>query len=68
MSGADSVECDRNKRNILADALSAALCAHDLVVRELVVLAIHACLFDKGAGVGACLILWNRILVLIGFV
>jgi hypothetical protein len=51
MSGDDSVGCDRHETNILADALGAALCAHDLVVRELVVLAIHARLFDKRAGV-----------------
>jgi hypothetical protein len=56
ISGADRVAGDRrdekNESNALADALRATLCAHDLVVRELVVLAIHAGLLNESASIG----------------
>ena len=45
-------EIEMNKDASLANALGAALCAHDLVVRELVLLALHARLFNKRARVG----------------
>jgi hypothetical protein len=56
ISGADRVAGDRrdekNESNELADALGATLCAHDLIVRELVVLAIHAGLLNESASIG----------------
>jgi len=56
ISGADRVAGDRrdekNESNALADALGATLVLSDLVVRELVVLAIHAGLLNESASIG----------------